>query len=156
MSSKKLPLDFSYDNEFNSEKNITLLAFLDAMGYSSRCSKSKEILFPSVLKRYVEQIKSFIQERDKLDLKIGNARFKIGDARNLCLEDNSIDAIITSLPYSFAIDYAENDRPQLEYLGYNISELKNEMIGLKVKTRKEKLAIYFEDMNQVLSEMARV
>jgi ubiquinone/menaquinone biosynthesis C-methylase UbiE len=30
------------------------------------------------------------------------------------------------------------------------------MIGLKGKTRKEKLANYFEDMNKVLAEMHRV
>jgi len=156
ISSKKLPADFSYHEGFKSEKAITLLAFLDAMGYARRCSKSIDVLFPSVLKRYVGQINSFIQTRDKLDLKIGNAKFEIGDARSLALDDNSIDAIITSPPYSFAIDYAENDRPQLEYLGYNISELKDEMIGLKGKTRKEKLSNYFEDMNKVLSEMARV
>lgn len=156
IGSKKLPTDFSYQDGFEPEKAITLLAFLDAMGYARRCSKSIGVLFPSVLKRYVGQINSFIQARDKLDLEIGNAGFEIGDARNLTLEDNSIDAIITSPPYSFAIDYAENDRPQLEYLGYNISELKNEMIGLKGKTRKEKLANYFDDMNKVLSEMSRV
>ncbi|MEW6675476.1 MAG: DNA methyltransferase [Nitrospirota bacterium] len=156
IGSKKLPTDFSYYEGFEPEKAITLLAFLDAMGYSRRCSKSIDVLFPSVLKRYVGQINSFIQARDKLNLKIGKARFEIGDARNLPLGDNSIDAIITSPPYSFAIDYAENDRPQLEYLGYDVSLLKNEMIGLKGKTRKEKLANYFDDMNKVLSEMARV
>jgi len=155
ISSDKLPTDF-FNNGINHEKTITLLAFLDAMGYARRCSKSIDVLFPSVLKRYAGQINSFIQARDKLDLKIGNARFEIGDARNLTLENDTIDAIITSPPYSFAIDYAENDRPQLEYLGYNISELKDEMIGLKGKTRKEKLANYFDDMNKVLSEMARV
>jgi len=156
ISSKRLPADFSYHNGFKPEKVITLLAFLDAMGYARRCSKSIDVLFPSVLKRYVGQINSFIQIRDTLGLKIGNARFEIGDARHLNLEDNSIDAIITSPPYSFAIDYAENDRPQLEYLGYNVNELKDEMIGLKGKTRKEKLANYFDDMNNVLSEMYRV
>ncbi|MEW6095842.1 MAG: hypothetical protein AB1567_04860, partial [bacterium] len=156
IGSKKLPKDFSYQDEFKTENAITLLAFLDAMGYARRCSKSIDVLFPSVLKRYAGQINSFIQARDKLNLKIGKARFEIGDARNLSLKDNSQDAIITSPPYSFAIDYAENDRPQLEYLGYNICELKNEMIGLKGKTRKEKLANYFDDMNKVLTEMYRV
>ncbi len=153
---KKLPTEFSYHNGFEPEKAITLLAFLDSMGYARRCSKSIDVLFPSVLKRYVGQINSFIQARDKLNLNIANASFEIGDARNLTLADNSIDAIITSPPYSFAIDYAENDRPQLEYLGYNISDLKDEMIGLVGKTRKEKLANYFDDMNKVLSEMSRV
>ena len=90
------------------------------------------------------QINSFIQARDKLKLKIGKARFEIGDTRNLTLGDNSIDAIITSPPYSFAIDYAENDRPQLEYLGYDVSSLKEEMIGLKGKSKNEKLSNYFD------------
>ncbi|HOP61526.1 MAG TPA: DNA methyltransferase [Candidatus Saccharicenans sp.] len=143
-------------NELEPEKGITLLAFLDAMGYSRRCLKSIDILFPSVFKRYVAQIQSFIQDRDKLDLKIGDARFDIGDARSLALANNSIDAIITSPPYSFAIDYVENDKPQLEYLGYDPNKLKDDMIGLVGKNRKEKLANYFKDMNIVLSEMYRV
>ncbi len=155
-NSLTLPIEFNFYNNFNPEKAITLLAFLDAMGYARRSSKSIEALFPLVLKRYVGQISSFVNVRDKLNLKIGNARFEKGDARNLPLEDNSIDAVITSPPYSFAIDYAENDRPQLEYLGYNVSQLKDEMIGLKGKNRKEKLNNYFDDMNIVLSEMARV
>lgn len=156
INNKKLPNDFKFENGFEPEKAITLLAFLDAMGYARRCSKSIDILFPSVLKRYMEQINSFIQAREKLNLEIGKARFKIGDAKNLLLEDDSIDAIITSPPYSFAINYAENDRPQLEYLDCNVSKLKDEMIGLKGKTKKEKLDNYFEDMNSVLSEMSRV
>ena len=156
ISSKGLPADFSHHDGFAADKAITLLAFLDAMGYARRCSKSIDILFPSVVKRYIGQIDSFIQAREKLNLKLGKATFELGDARNLPLEDNSIDAIITSPPYSFAIDYIENDRPQLEYLGYDISKLKDEMIGLKGKTRKEKLVNYFIDMDRVLSEMSRV
>ncbi len=156
IGNNRLPEDFFYHDAFEGDKAITLLAFLDAMGYARRCSKSIDVLFPSVLKRYVGQINSFIQAREELSLKIGKARFEIGDARNLPLENNSIDAIITSPPYSFAIDYAENDRPQLEYLGYSVSSLKEEMIGLKGKNRKEKLSNYFDDMNKVLSEMSRV
>jgi SAM-dependent methyltransferase len=156
ISSKGLPADFSYHDGFAADKAITLLTFLDAMGYARRCSKSIDALFPSVVKRYVGQIDSFIQAREKLNLKLGKAKFEIGDARNLPLENSSLDAIITSPPYSFAIDYVENDQPQLEYLGYNISKLKDEMIGLKGKTRKEKLVNYFIDMDRVLSEMSRV
>jgi len=156
IKSKKLPLEFNFEDNFNPEKTITLLAFLDAMGYARRCSRSIDILFPSVLKRYVGQINSFIKAREELNLNIGNARFEINDAKSLSIEDNSVDAIITSPPYSFAIDYAENDRPQLEFLGYDAQSLKDEMIGLKGKTRREKLANYFVDMDKVLSEMARV
>lgn len=154
--SERVPVSYKFDDGFDIEKGITLLAFLDAMGYARRCTKSIDILFPSVLKRYIAQISSFIQTRDKINIKIGKASFEMGDARRLPLEDNSIDAIITSSPYSFAIDYAENDRPQLEYLGYDVSSLKDEMIGLKGKTRKAKLENYFNDMDKVISEMARV
>jgi len=153
---KNLPREFRLENKFNLEKAAILLAFLDAMGYARRCSKSLNTLFPVVLKRYVGQIDSFIRTRDKLNLKIGKAYFRIGDARKLPIKDDSIDAIITSPPYSFAIDYIENDRPQLEYLGYNPDSLKEEMIGLYGKTKKERLLNYFKDMYKVLQEMHRV
>lgn len=155
-SDKYLSKNFWRDNQFKPEEEITLLAFLDAMGYARRINKGIEILFPSVLKRYIEQINSFIQIRDRLNLRIGEARFEIGDAKELPLEDQSVDAVITSPPYSFAIDYTENDRPQLEYLGYNVNKLKEEMIGLKGRNKKEKLYNYFIDMKRVLSEMYRV
>ena len=153
---KELPTGFNFEDNFSPEKTVTLLAFLDAMGYARRCSKSIDVLFPSVLKRYAGQISSFVQVRNKLSLNMGKAKFEIGDAKAIPMNNNSIDAIVTSPPYSFAIDYADNDRPQLEYLGYDVESLKNEMIGLRGKTRKEKLSNYFEDMNQVLKEMARV
>ncbi|OQX51732.1 MAG: hypothetical protein B5M53_10485 [Candidatus Cloacimonas sp. 4484_209] len=154
--SRKVQDKFDFKDNFNLSKAISLLSFLDSMGFSRRCNKSIDVLFPSVLKRYVGQIKSFVQARDSLDLQIGEARFDIGDAGALPLEDNSIDAVITSPPYSFAIDYAENDRPQLEFLGYDVMSLKEDMIGLKGKTKREKLSSYFEDMSRVLAEMSRV
>jgi hypothetical protein len=100
--SKKLPDNFGFKNGFNPEKAITLLAFLDSMGYARRCSKDINHLFPSVLKRYVGQINSSVLSREKLKLKLGQANFEVGDARSLPLDNNPIDAIITSPPYSFA------------------------------------------------------
>ena len=88
---------------------------------------------------------------------MGKGKIEFGDARDLSMiKDASVDGVITSPPYSFAIDYAENDRPQLEYLGFDVDKLKNEMIGLTGKTRKGKLQRYFDDMNRVMSEISRV
>lgn len=156
IKSKKVPYEFYFKEKTKLEKSITLLAFLDAMGYARRSSKDIHFLFPAVIKRYVGQIESFIKIRDELKIKTAKATFEVGDARELKIKDNSIDAIITSPPYSFAIDYVENDRPQLEYLGYDINKLREEMIGLKGKNRKEKLLNYFADMYKVLLEMHRV
>lgn len=145
------------DDEESKVKRLFLLAFLDSMGYASRTTKSINQLFPQVLSRYIKQVKSFLIISKKLNLKLGKGKIEFGDARDLSMiKDASVDGVITSPPYSFAIDYAENDRPQLEYLGFDVNKLKNEMIGLNGKSRKEKLQKYFDDMNRVMSEISRV
>jgi len=145
------------EDEESKIKRLFLLAFLDAMGYARRTTKSITLLFPQVLSRYIKQVRSFLIISRKLNLKLGKGKIEFGDARDLSMiRDASIDCVITSPPYSFAIDYAENDRPQLEYLGFDVDTLKNEMIGLNGKSRKEKLQKYFEDMNRVMSEISRV
>ena len=148
-------------SKVNKEKqkiyNLVLLAFLDALGYSKRVVRSDHNkLFDKVLNRYVETVKTFLQNK-YFNGEIGNLKvLPNSDALNIEFNDNSVDAIITSPPYSFAIDYIENDRDQLEYLGYDIKELKNKLIGLKGKGKKEKLEIYFKDIDIFLSEASRV
>ena len=67
-----------------------------------------------------------------------------------------MDGIITSPPYSFAIDYVKNDEAQLNYLGYDVNIIRNHMIGLNGRNKDERLANYFRDMDTVCSEIARV
>jgi len=151
--------DYFINNKEDKKRNyyeIVLLAFLDAMGFASRSSSSIDKLFSRVLERYISTIKYFQEARQKLDLKIGKSKIIQGSILNLPLEDNSVDAIITSPPYSFAIDYLKNDQPQLEYLGYNLESLREEMIGLQGRGVENKLEIYFDKMNTALKEMKRV
>jgi len=152
----KEELLFAEDKE-SKIKRLFLLAFLDAMGYARRTTKSITQLFPQVLNRYIKQVRSFLIISRKLNLKLGKGKIEFGDARDLSMiKDASVDGVITSPPYSFAIDYAENDRPQLEYLWFDVDKLKNEMIGLNGRSRKEKLQKYFDDMSKVMSEISRV
>ena len=147
------------DNKVEIDKEyyeITLLAYLDTVGFANRSSSSIDTLFPRVLDRYVSTIRNFQQARETLGLKIGRSKIMQGNALGLPIEDNSIDAIITSPPYSFAIDYLKNDQPQLEYLGYDLDELRQKMIGLRGRGLENKLELYFSEMNQALSEMKRV
>ena len=132
------------------------MAYLDAMGFASRSSSSIDKLFPRVLERYILTIRNFQEARQKLNLKIGKSNILQGSALNLPIEDNSVDAIITSPPYSFAIDYLKNDQPQLEYLGYDLESLRKDMIGLEGRGTENKLEIYFDKMNTALKEMQRV
>lgn len=135
---------------------IILLAFLDAMGFARRSYKPLESLFPRVLERYVLTINNFQKAREKLGLKIGKTQIIQKSASALPLEDNCIDGVITSPPYSFAIDYIENDRPQLEYLRCDPTKLKEEMIGLQGRGIEQKLQLYFDKLDQVLKEISRV
>lgn len=137
---------------------LALLAFLDSWGYSMRVTKSShEMLFYKVLKRYIQTVLSIANNKDFDKNQIGNVQvLPNSDALNIKLDDESVDGIITSPPYSFAIDYAENDRPQLEFLGYDIDELKAKMIGLKGKTKQDKLNNYFDDMERYCFEIARI
>jgi len=55
----------------------------------------------------------------------GRASVRLGDARRIRLEDNSVDAVITSPPYLNAIDYMRGHRLALVWLGFRLSELRS-------------------------------
>jgi len=138
--------------------NLVLLAFLDALGYSKRVTTSthKE-LFCKVLRRYETTVFDFISNNSELLKEIGTVKvLENANAKNIPLESASIDGIITSPPYSFAIDYIKNDEAQLKYLGYNTSDLQKDMVGLRGKNTMERLNNYFQDMEIICSEIARV
>jgi tRNA G10 N-methylase Trm11 len=138
--------------------NLAFLAFLDALGYSKRVVKSNhEQLFDKVLPRYIETVKSFLSNQNFDQNKIGKLNvLSDSDALNIKLDINSVDCVITSPPYSFAIDYVENDKDQLEFLGYDTTELKNRLIGLKGKTKNQKLENYFADMDSFCLQVSKV
>lgn len=158
LKKEKVP-EYFKNNKDDKKRNyyeIILLTFLDTMGFASRSSSSIDKLFPRVLERYVSTIKYFQDARQKLNLKIGKSEIIQGSVLNLPIGENSVDAIITSPPYSFAIDYLKNDQPQLEYLGYNLEDLREEMIGLQGRGVENKLEMYFDKMDMALKEMKRV
>jgi len=79
----------------------------------------------------------------------------LGSALNLPLDDNSVKGVVTSPPYSIALDYVKNDLHLLNYLGIDTRRLKKEMVGLK-GTKLEKLRLYEEDIRRSIEEMYRV
>jgi DNA modification methylase len=136
---------------------LAFLAWLDALGYSKRVVRSNhEQLFSKVLMRYLEAVKSFINNPLYSQNDIGKATVLNCDALNMTIPDNSIDCVITSPPYSFAIDYVENDKSQLDIMGFDTDKLKEKMIGLKGKDKEEKISIYFKDIEKLCAETSRV
>jgi SAM-dependent methyltransferase len=149
--------DLSGGSEIPEVYNFLLLAYLDGAGYSERSDrKSPYDQFRAILERYL-----FVAEKIQLVLagaesELAESKALEGDARRLPIQDSSIDGIIFSPPYSFAIDYLENDSFHLNFLGTDIDRLREEMIGLRGRTLRLKFELYEADMEKVLSECARV
>jgi DNA modification methylase len=91
-----------------------------------------------------------------LEEEIASSDILEGDARALSIEDNCIDGIIFSPPYSFAVDYLGNDSFHLKFMGVETAVLRERMIGLRGRSLSEKYQFYREDMAKVLSECSRV
>ncbi|MBM3300782.1 MAG: hypothetical protein FJY85_12610, partial [Deltaproteobacteria bacterium] len=130
-----------------------LLAYLDSAGYAERSARKSPIeQFRAILERYLfvaEKIQSVLRGAES---ELGLADILEGDSRNLPLDDQSVDGILFSPPYSFAIDYLENDSFHLKFLGVKTDELRQRMVGLRGRKLAEKFEFYQEDMGKVLTE----
>jgi len=137
--------------------DFLLLAYLDSAGYSER-SKRKSPLeqFQAILKRYIFVVKKIQHVIKGSESDLATAAILQGDARSIGLGNQSVDGILFSPPYSFAINYLANDSFHLNFMGENINQLKENMIGLRGRTVKDKYKLYIEDMDKVLSECTRV
>lgn len=137
--------------------NFLLLSYLDSAGYAERSNrKSPFDQFKAILERYLFVAEKIQRVLSGIESELAEAKPLEGDARSLPLDDSSVDGIIFSPPYSFAIDYLKNDSFHLGFLGVDIDKLRNWMIGLRGRTLKQKFDHYKADMGRVLGECARV
>jgi hypothetical protein len=138
-------------------RHFLLLAYLDSAGYSERSTRSSPYeQFRSILKRYLFVAEKIQAAMAGADIKPAPAIPLEGDARFLPLRDSSVDGILFSPPYSFAIDYLKNDSFHLRSLGADMNALREKMIGLRGRNPRQKLDLYKSDMDTVLAECARV
>lgn len=148
---KELPLEW---------RNFLFLCYLHALSdytYLQGTNKEQSLLefFMRDLNEYLDTIRgTYTVLRDR-GVKIAPTKVLFGSALQLPLPDESVDAIVTSPPYSIALDYIKNDQHLLDYLGIETSDLREQLIGLKGK-REEKLRLYEKDIKQSLMEMHRV
>jgi len=100
-------------------------------------------------------VKNKSTAKNKLKLKLGKTKIIEGEARKIDLKNESIDGIITSPPYSIALNYVVNDAHSLKALGYNLDKIKEEFIGVR-GTGFNKFDLYEDDMKKAYLEMYRV
>lgn len=136
-------------------RNFYKMAYLVAVSDNKRRGKDFAKSFYSNLDLMINSVKDFQDIVKELNLKLGKVEIKVGDSRNLQLGDESIDGIVTSPPYSIALDYVSNDAHALEVMGYNLSEIREEFIGVRGKGSK-RINLYNQDMMKSYEEMYRV
>ncbi len=136
-------------------RNFYKMAKLVAISDNARRRREFSNAFLKNLELMIFSVSDYTQIVGKLNLELGSMDIKTGDSRALPLDDESVDGIITSPPYSIALDYVSNDAHALKELGHNISEIREEFIGVRGKGQA-RVDLYNEDMKLSLQEMVRV
>ena len=111
------------------------------------------------LRAMLESVEAHATALDRFRIAPGAVSAVLGDSRALGaagVEDASVDAVVTSPPYSIALDYAKNDEHALDALGVSLQALRREMTGVRGRGPSKKLALYNADLQQMFREVARV
>jgi DNA modification methylase len=145
-------------DSIKNEKVRNFYKVAELIAHSDRSRRRKKDFYRSFrenMEKMLSSTKDFKKMVEELNLPLGNVETKIGDARNLKMKNESVDGIITSPPYSIALDYVKNDAHALEALGYDLERVREDFIGVR-GTGKKKIELYNKDMEESYDEMYRV
>jgi len=131
------------------------LARLLAISDQSRRRRNFVDSFIKNLGLMVSSVEDLVAIKNELKLRLGDICLQVGDSRSINLPNNSVDGIITSPPYSIALDYVQNDAHSLKDLGYDVKEMRDDFIGVR-GNGKTRVKLYNQDIQKSYSEMYRV
>lgn len=132
-----------------------LLCYLYALSDYTYIKKNLWGAFSTNFDSILETIRRWEELKKSLNLELGEVEVKEDDARDLEQDDESVNGIITSPPYSIAVDYIQNDLHALRYLKIDPEKLRENMIGLRGVGQK-RIDYYNQDMKVCFEEMHRV
>ncbi len=148
--------DFVESIENENCKNFFRVAELITHSDTVRRRKKEPLqLFCNNSRKMLRSVSDYVEMIEQHNLNLGKTNFHIQDARELKLQTNSIDGIITSPPYSIALDYVENDKHSFSVLGKKTDDIRGDFIGVRGKG-KSKIELYNSDMVKAYEEMNRV
>src|SRR6266550_2841747 len=135
-----------------------LLSYLYALSDFTYIQKDMWKAFQKNTSEIMKSVQMFHDLKTDLNIELGTTEIRQGDARFLeheGLPRGSIDGIVTSPPYSIAVDYIANDLHTFKYLGIEADILQDKLVGLKGK-HEDRVRIYFEDMEKTFQSMFNV
>ncbi|MBA2669251.1 MAG: hypothetical protein H0U67_02645 [Gemmatimonadetes bacterium] len=125
----------------------------------SRRGRSGDVAFRKNLLAMLESVEAHARAIAEFGIQPGGVDVSVGDCRNLAaagVETGSIDAVVTSPPYSIALDYVKNDEHALDALKVDTQRLRTVMTGVRGRGAAQKLDLYNQDMRAMFGETARV
>lgn len=144
-------------DQLSDERVRNFYKLAELLAHSDVARRKREFVpsFMRAVQLMLASVYDYAQVTKELGIQLGNVDIRECDARHLPLSDESVDGIITSPPYSIALDYIANDIHALRALGYKPDELRENFIGMRGVGSK-RIELYNEDMTVALSEMRRV
>jgi tRNA G10 N-methylase Trm11 len=136
-------------------RNFYLMVKLVAVSDSVRRRRDIVRSFDKNLALMIGSVEDYKEATEKLGLKLGMVDIRQGDSRKLRLKDSSVQGIVTSPPYSIALDYVANDVHALEAMGYDPDKMRDKFVGVRGKG-ETRIELYNEDMRRSFQEMHRV
>jgi SAM-dependent methyltransferase len=154
-------------------RDFLLLALVDSAIKASWTMKDGAMIRidkrgkPPLKKFFKYKIKKMFKDLRNTGLKPIETRIEVGDARRLNLEDESINAVITSPPYLNKIEYTKiynietslffdyPDSGIRSHIGSRVEDINVSDLGLDENLPLSAKA-YFKDMHSALSEMYRI
>jgi len=148
--------------------NLMLVIYFDTVDAFARTSrydkKGKSGLFIEKFNYIKWCHNKLIEIKEKYNLEFKKAKIMEGDSlelKNHVEFENKFDAIITSPPYYFSIDYVGKDKIGYDYLGVDMKKVESKYLGMKdtiSKRRKSenlppKVIIYYEDLMKSIENM---
>jgi DNA modification methylase len=138
---------------------------MDAFERTSRYDKKgKERLFIEKFNYIKACYQKLIEIKNKYGLEFKRAEIVEGDVLELKKYEeyeSRFDAIITSPPYYFSIDYVGKDKVAYEYLGVNMKKIESKYLGMKNSISHGttygnlpyKVILYYKDLRKSIENM---
>ena len=136
-------------------RDFYLMAYLVAVSDRERRRKDFNTSFITNVDRMIGSVSDLAEVAEELSLRLGRVDIRRGDCRKIDLRSNSVDGIITSPPYSVALDYVANDAHALRLLEYDLESFREQFVGVRGRG-SERVELYNQDMIACYKEMFRV
>ncbi|MFQ5818919.1 MAG: DNA methyltransferase [Candidatus Heimdallarchaeota archaeon] len=148
-------------------KKLMLALYFDTKDAFARTSRYKKKgiagLFQEKFMYVKKNHQTILSLQEKYQLEFKKATILEGDVLELQTFKQFVgkfDAIITSPPYYFSIDYVGKDRIAYDYLGIDMKTVESKYLGRKnTQSRKKsgklpaKVLLYYEDLKQSIKNM---